>query len=61
MKKGPQPKGILIKHCLECKTDLQPIDGLRLVCVRCLAVQEHDFEREPLAKFNRLGERIDVK
>jgi len=50
--------------CLECGEELCGIDddpnGERnLVCARCRAEQDHDFDREPNAVFDRSGDRVD--
>lgn len=51
-------------YCLECSNVLSAIDAdpdgsVGCTCARCLAEQRHDFDREPGAKFDRRGQRID--
>jgi hypothetical protein len=54
------------EHCPCCLRDIEPaldadLDGsTQPVCIQCRSEQEHDFDREPKARFNRAGRRIDA-
>lgn len=52
------------RYCLGCTDELQPHDDdangtKNTTCKRCIAMDDHDFDAEPNARFNRLGERVD--
>jgi hypothetical protein len=51
-------------YCINCGCDLSIIDDdangrKNCTCARCRAEEEHDFDAEPNAKFNRIGWRVD--
>lgn len=51
-------------HCFGCDTLLLEIDkdpngAENSTCKRCLAEEDHDFDRDPGAVFSRSGERTD--
>ena len=53
-----------MEHCIGCQTelldcDLDPNGEENSDCVRCRAEEDHDFDAEPNAVFNRFGERVD--
>lgn len=50
--------------CINCRTELcclddDPNGDRNATCAQCRAQEEHDFDAEPHAVFNRAGERID--
>ena len=50
--------------CMNCGTRLNAFDedpngDMGCVCIRCRREEEHDFDIEPTAKFNRRGQRVD--
>jgi len=51
-------------YCIDCGVELEffdrdPNGDENCQCKRCVAEQDHDFDREPNAKFDRMGERIE--
>lgn len=53
-------------YCISCNTDLSIIDRNpdgreNATCARCRAEEEHDFNKEPKAKFTRGGHRIEPR
>ncbi|MBI6883123.1 hypothetical protein [Pseudomonas putida] len=52
------------ENCVTCDVELciadRDPDGTKNAeCLRCIAEQNHDFDREPNAVFSRMGERLD--
>jgi hypothetical protein len=50
--------------CVECGTEMLEIDkdpngDVNATCKRCVAEEDHDFDDDPHAVFNRNGERTD--
>jgi hypothetical protein len=50
--------------CLNCQTELNHLDDdpngdKNAVCARCRAEEAHDFDREPDARFDRAGRRLE--
>jgi len=53
-------------HCLSCGVDLGCIDedpngDKNATCAQCRAEEEHDFDADPSARFDRFGHRIYPK
>lgn len=52
-------------YCLNCAREMIPTHDNdpngqeNAVCAQCRAEEEHDFDAEPGAVFNRAGHRID--
>lgn len=54
-----------MNHCINCGVELEGCDHdpngeQNPICARCVAEEDHDFDVEPNATFNRTGERVDV-
>lgn len=54
-----------MKNCIGCQNTLSVLDNdpngdENATCCQCRAEEDHDFDAEPQAIFNRLGERTDV-
>lgn len=52
-----------METCLNCGSDLIRLDAdpngrMNRTCVQCRAEEDHDFDVEPEAVFDRRGERI---
>ena len=46
---------------MESVFDADPDGSMGVVCARCSAEVEHDYDLEPDAEFNRAGRRVDEK
>ena len=52
------------EYCICCGEELCCLDDdpngeKNAICARCREEDEHDFDADPTAKFNRSGERIN--